>query len=399
MTLDYGAEMPEINSGRIYTGAGSGGLMATAAAWEEQAAELMAGAAQLAGVIGTLGASWEGPSSESMVASLMPYLAWMLKSAATAEQTSIAHASAAAAHDAAFLGVVPPPVITANRTTLATLVATNFLGVNTPAIAATEAQYAEMWAQDAATLSAYSSSMAAMTSGLAADPFLPALPTTVDGGLGAMADASGQAAGQVAGTAAQTATSAGDQAGGMGGSLSSLGGMASSAGQALTSPLNSMGQLGSSLMSPMSSMFSGMGGQAGSFAGGMGLGSFAGLGASASGGFGGGSPVSASMGRSLWLPGVAGLSDGKQPPRLSVPATWAGAVERGAVAKESSVASAITQEEAAQGTYAGVPRGAGMMPMGGMGGMGGHGSAGAAAISANKRILAMSTPKVVPDLP
>lgn len=31
-------------------------------------------------------------------------------------------------------------------------VATNILGQNTPAIAATETQYAEMWAQDAAAM-------------------------------------------------------------------------------------------------------------------------------------------------------------------------------------------------------------------------------------------------------
>ena len=43
-------------------------------------------------------------------------------------------------------------MIAANRSLLATLVATNFLGINTPAIAATEAQYAEMWVQDAVTL-------------------------------------------------------------------------------------------------------------------------------------------------------------------------------------------------------------------------------------------------------
>ena len=45
---------------------------------------------------------------------------------------------------------VPPAVVAANRAQLATLVATNVFGQNTPAIAATEAQYAEMWAQDAA---------------------------------------------------------------------------------------------------------------------------------------------------------------------------------------------------------------------------------------------------------
>ena len=37
-----------------------------------------------------------------------------------------------------FAATVPPPVIAANRALLAMLIATNFLGQNTPAIAATE---------------------------------------------------------------------------------------------------------------------------------------------------------------------------------------------------------------------------------------------------------------------
>jgi PPE-repeat protein len=45
--------------------------------------------------------------------------------------------------------MVPPPIIEANRALLQALVATNLLGQNTPAIAATETLYAEMWAQDA----------------------------------------------------------------------------------------------------------------------------------------------------------------------------------------------------------------------------------------------------------
>jgi PPE-repeat protein len=49
----------------------------------------------------------------------------------------------------------------ANRTLLATLVATNFFGQNTPAIAATEAVYAEMWAQDAVAMYGYAVSASA----------------------------------------------------------------------------------------------------------------------------------------------------------------------------------------------------------------------------------------------
>ncbi len=39
-----------------------------------------------------------------------------------------------------------------------TLIATNLLGHNTPAIAATEAQYVEMWAQDVAAMFGYAAS-------------------------------------------------------------------------------------------------------------------------------------------------------------------------------------------------------------------------------------------------
>jgi PPE-repeat protein len=53
---------------------------------------------------------------------------------------------------------VPPAVVAANRIQLTTLVATNFFGQNTPAIAATEAAYVEMWAQDAAVMYGYAAS-------------------------------------------------------------------------------------------------------------------------------------------------------------------------------------------------------------------------------------------------
>ena len=62
--------------------------------------------------------------------------------------------AAVAAYEAAFAATVPPPVIEANRALLMMLIATNILGQNTPAIAATEADYMEMWAQDSAAMRA-----------------------------------------------------------------------------------------------------------------------------------------------------------------------------------------------------------------------------------------------------
>jgi PPE-repeat protein len=61
------------------------------------------------------------------------------------------------------------------------LVATNFLGINTPAIMATEAQYAEMWAQDAAAMYGYAGSSAAATT---LTPFTPPQRNTNPAGLG-----------------------------------------------------------------------------------------------------------------------------------------------------------------------------------------------------------------------
>src|ERR1700691_437112 len=75
---------------------------------------------------------------------------------------------------------VPPPAVTANRTRLASLIATNLLGQNTAAIAATDAQYAEYWAQDATAMSDYATSSGAPTQ---LPPFSSPKQTTSASGL------------------------------------------------------------------------------------------------------------------------------------------------------------------------------------------------------------------------
>jgi PPE-repeat protein len=161
--MDFGALPPEINSGRMYAGAGPGPLLAAAAAWDGLASELGSTASSYQSVVDGLGGSWQGPSSTTMAAAAAPYVAWMNTTAAQAEETADQARAAVAAYEAAFAATVPPPVIVANRTLLMTLIATNILGQNTPAIAATEAHYMEMWAQDAAAMYGYAGSSAAAT--------------------------------------------------------------------------------------------------------------------------------------------------------------------------------------------------------------------------------------------
>ena len=160
--MDYGLLPPEVNSGRMYTGPGAGSLLAAAAAWGELATEVHSTAAAYQSVISTLTSGpWLGPSSVALTAAAAPYVGWLQSSAAHSDLAASQAVAAAAAHETAFAMTVPPPVIAANRALLAALLATNFLGQNTPAIATTEAEYFEMWAQDASAMYAYTSSSAA----------------------------------------------------------------------------------------------------------------------------------------------------------------------------------------------------------------------------------------------
>jgi PPE-repeat protein len=180
MVLDFGALPPEINSGRIYSGPGSAPLLAAASAWDALASELQTTAASYATTITELTSSgWQGPSSVAAADAAAPYTAWLSSTAAQAEQTASQAHAAAAAFEAAFAASIPPPVIAANRALLAALVATNFLGQNTPAIAATEATYAEFWAQDAVAMYGYAG---AATTASQLTPFTSAPATTNDSG-------------------------------------------------------------------------------------------------------------------------------------------------------------------------------------------------------------------------
>ena len=200
--MDFAALPPEINSGRMYSGPGSEPMLAAAANWDRLSGELYSAAASYSSVIsGLTGASWQGPASTSMVAAGATYSTWMNSTATQAEETANQARAAAAAYEAAFAATVPPPVIAANRALLAMLVATNFLGINTPAIMATEAHYAEMWAQDAAAMYGYAGSSAAASS---VTPFNAPQQNTNPAGLAAQSAAVTNSSGTSSGTSIET---------------------------------------------------------------------------------------------------------------------------------------------------------------------------------------------------
>lgn len=88
------------------------------------------------------------------------------------------------------------------------LIATNILGQNTPAIMATEALYAEMWAQDASAMYGYAGASATSTQ---VSPFTSPPQTTNPGGLASQVAAAAQSVGTSSGTDVETVMASGPQ--------------------------------------------------------------------------------------------------------------------------------------------------------------------------------------------
>ncbi len=204
--MDFALFPPEVNSGRMYAGPGPGSMVAAAEAWEGLASDLHATAGAYQSVVSGLTAGpWLGPSSASMTAAAASYVRWLGSSAAQAEEAAMQARAAVAAYEEAFASTVPPQLVAANRALFARLVAGNLFGQNTSAIAMTEAQYVEMWAQDAATMYRYAGASASATT---LTPFTAPRDNTDPAGPAAQAAAVDQATGTSAGQAQSAVSSA-----------------------------------------------------------------------------------------------------------------------------------------------------------------------------------------------
>src|SRR5262245_138507 len=133
--MDFGFLPPEINSGRMYSGPGSGSLLVAAGSWDSLAAELDITAETYQSILSDLTSlHWQGPASAAMTATATPYIGWLRITAEQTRLTAMQARVAAAAYELAHAMTVPPPAVAANRIQLATLIATNFFGQNTAAI-------------------------------------------------------------------------------------------------------------------------------------------------------------------------------------------------------------------------------------------------------------------------
>ena len=154
--MDFLVLRPEVNSSRMFSGTGSGPMLAAARAWDALADELQSAAASFGSVVsGVTSGPWQGPSAATMRAAAAPYVAWLTEATSRAEQSATQIRASAAAFEAAFAATVHPAVVGANRAQLVSLVRSNLLGLNAPAIAVIEADYEQMWAQDVAAMVGY----------------------------------------------------------------------------------------------------------------------------------------------------------------------------------------------------------------------------------------------------
>ncbi|HWT49243.1 MAG TPA: PPE family protein, partial [Mycobacterium sp.] len=172
---------PEINSLLMYSGAGSAPMLEAAAAWNGLSSELGSAAQSFASVVsGLANQAWQGAASQAMASAAAPYAGWLSAAASQASGAAAQAVAVASAFETALSATVHPLLVDLNRNNLVQLVMSNLFGQNWPAIAETEFNYAEMWAQDVSAMVGYhggaSAAAGQLLSGQVGLPAIPSLP-------------------------------------------------------------------------------------------------------------------------------------------------------------------------------------------------------------------------------
>ncbi|MBW0015495.1 PPE family protein, partial [Mycobacterium sp.] len=167
--MNFLAMPPELNSGLMYSGPGSGSLLQAAAAWDGLATELGASASSFSSVTSELtNQAWQGPAAQAMTVAAAPYAGWLNAASERAAGTALQARTVANLFEATQAAMVHPAAVAANRNGLVQLVMSNLFGQNAPAIAAVESEYEQMWARDVAAMVGYHSGASQAAAALAA---------------------------------------------------------------------------------------------------------------------------------------------------------------------------------------------------------------------------------------
>lgn len=152
------------------------------------------------------GVAWQGPSALAMANVAASYVGWLGSAASGAAATARQAATSAAVFEAARTATVPLEMVAANRSALMSMVASNIFGLNAPAIAAIEAQYEQMWAQNVGAMFGYHAGVSEALSQLAPwQEMLSSVPRQVAGALERTSAAAAAAISPTAVTAADAA--------------------------------------------------------------------------------------------------------------------------------------------------------------------------------------------------
>jgi len=178
---------PEINSSLMFGGPGPSSLVAAAASWDGLATELDSAAQSFTSITSALtDQAWQGPAAAAMMQTATQYAGFLGEATAQAQAAATQAQAVVSAFESAIAATVHPLAVSANRNAVVQLVSSNLFGQNAPAIAAAEAHYEQMWAQDVVAMLGYHGEASAVAA---------ALPTWAT----ALETLPGQLAGQVAG--------------------------------------------------------------------------------------------------------------------------------------------------------------------------------------------------------
>jgi PPE-repeat protein len=256
-------------------------------------------------VAAALGFAWPAPTGDLAVLANVPHLLWQANAAMMLAEHAAKIAETGMAFETLKAATPTPAEVETNQITHGVLQATNFLGINTPAIVANRAQYlGDYWVRSASNKYAYGAASAAGVQAI--EPLPPPVMTTMPMGGGDPSQATSQtSAVQAPMQMLMPVFSQLGQLGGQFGQLASGGG-----------PLSSLMSLPQQALQPLMSLTSsssGLGAVSDS-AGALNGASWVGGGASVGG------PVSASLGAGGGVGGFGGAGAALAP--LRGPVSW-----------------------------------------------------------------------------